>query len=351
MMEHLQHLVQGLATHHVIYAIFIIIGLFLSAYFLDKLVERLLKRYSNKTHSHSAVHLIKLFHPSIYYTTLFVAIIMIINILNAGNQVTEVSHSLIISLVILIWMRVFIKLYEFIVDKHYRSRKIGSIVNKQTKPLFDGVVKLVTFIIAFYFILLSWGIQPTGLVTSLGVGGLVLGIAAKDSLSNVFAGMFLLADAPYVKGDYVRLTTGERGYIHKVGLRSTRILTRDDIEIIVPNSVIATSKVINESGGPKEHERVRVNIGVGYDSDIDLVEKVLIEIALNSDRVCKEPAPRVRFREFADSSLNLQLMFWIDFPADRGVTVHEINKEILVHFRKHRIDIPYPQMTLHKNKK
>ena len=349
MMEHWNALVKVVTTHHFINTLLIIIAVFAAAYILDKVIKRLLHRYSHKDGSSSTFHLIKLFHPSIYKSMMFLAILLVISLLDMGPQVFRFSHSLIISLLILIWVQVFFKLYSFIISKQYRSRKTGSIVNKQTKPLFDGVVKVVAFMLAIYFILLTWGVHPTGLVTSLGIGGLVLGIAAKDSLSNVFAGMFLLADAPYVKGDYVNLESGERGYIDKVGLRSTRILTRDDIEIIVPNSVIATSKVINESGGPKEHERIRVNIGVGYDTDIDKVEKLLIDIAKSNERVCKEPLPRVRFREFGPSSLNLQLMFWIDFPADRGKTVHEINKEILVCFRKHNIDIPYPQMTLHQN--
>ena len=350
MLQYFDKLVQGLAAHHVIYALLIIIGMFLVAYILDRFVKRLLERYSGKARASSVVHLIKLFHPSIYNTILFLAILLVINVIEIGGQVIEFSHSLIITLLILIWARVFVKLYEFIIQKHYRSRKAGSLVNKQTKPLFDGVVKVVACIVAIYFVLLSWGIQPTGLVTSLGVGGLVLGIAAKDSLSNVFAGMFLLADAPYVKGDYVNLESGERGYIDKVGLRSTRILTRDDVEIIVPNSVIATSKVINESGGPKEHERIRVNIGVGYDSNMDQVEKLLIDIATNNERICKEPLPRVRFREFGDSALKLQLMFWIEFPGDRGKIVHEVNKEILSSFRKKGITIPSPEMTVNIKK-
>ena len=97
-----------------------------------------------------------------------------------------------------------------------------------------------------------------------------------------------MADAPYKENDYINLDSGERGYVTNIGLRSTRLLTRDDIEITIPNSVIANSKIINESGGPNEDERVRINIGVAYGSDIDKVRNILLDIANKNDNISKK---------------------------------------------------------------
>ncbi|MBT7973446.1 MAG: mechanosensitive ion channel, partial [Candidatus Marinimicrobia bacterium] len=140
------------------------------------------------------------------------------------------------------------------------------------------------------------------------------------------------------------LDTGERGYVKQMGIRSTRFMTRDDIEITIPNSVIAASKIVNESGGPGETERVRITLHVAYESDIDDVKALLISIALRNENVLKAPEPRVRFREFGDHGLKLQLLFWIHKPEIRGRTVDAVNTEIYKQFSQNNISIPYPTM-------
>ncbi len=102
-----------------------------------------------------------------------------------------------------------------------------------------------------------------------------------------------MADAPYKIGDFVVLDTGERGEITHIGIRSTRLKTRDDVEVTVPNSVMGNTKIINESGGPHEKFRIRVAVGVAYGSDIDKVREILMDIALNPMTVCEDPEPRV----------------------------------------------------------
>jgi small-conductance mechanosensitive channel len=176
--------------------------------------------------------------------------------------------------------------------------------------------------------------------------GIVLGLAAKDTVANFFAGIFLMADSPFKEGDYILLDTGERGYVKNMGIRSTRIMTRDDIEITIPNSVIASSKIVNESGGPAEIERVRITLQVAYGSDIDNVKELLKSIAVENSNVMDDPEPRVRFREFADSGLKLQLLFWIYKPEIRGRTVDEVNTEIYKQFAQNNISIPYPTMNV-----
>ena len=195
-----------------------------------------------------------------------------------------------------------------------------------------------------YFIFLSWEININGILASASVLGVILGLAAKDTVANFFAGFFLMADSPFKEGDYILLDSGERGYVKQMGLRSTRFMTRDDIEITIPNSVIAASKIVNESGGPGETERVRITIHVAYGSDIDHVKDVLVSIALGDENVLNTPEPRVRFREFADYGLKLQLLFWIHKPEIRGRTMDAVNTEIYKQFSQNNISIPYPTM-------
>ena len=122
--------------------------------------------------------------------------------------------------------------------------KVSSFLQKNTLPLFINLGKITIGLFAVYFIFLSWNININGILASAGVLGVVLGLAAKDTVSNFFAGIFLMADSPFKEGDYILLDTGERGYVKQMGLRSTRFMTRDDIEITIPNSVIASSKLL-----------------------------------------------------------------------------------------------------------
>jgi small-conductance mechanosensitive channel len=154
-------------------------------------------------------------------------------------------------------------------------------------------------------------------------------------------------DAPYKAGDFIILDSGERGVVTDIGLRSTRILTRDDVEITVPNGIIGNGKIINEAGGPSAQHRIRVAVGVAYGSDIDNVIEVLAGVAADHPEVLTNPAPRVRFRLFGDWSLNFELLGWIAKPVDRGRVTHELNCAVYKALNKHEIQIPFPQQDLH----
>ena len=135
--------------------------------------------------------------------------------------------------------------------------------------------------------------------------------------------------------------------VTQIGLRSTRILTRDDIEITIPNGIIGNAKIINEAGGPSAKHRVRIPVSVAYGSDIDKVIDALAEVASSHAEVCEAPEPRVRFRAFGDSSLDFELLCWIDKPVNRGRMIHELNCAVYKTFSAASIEIPFPQRDLH----
>ena len=189
--------------------------------------------------------------------------------------------------------------------------------------------------------------DATGWLASAGVLGIVLGLAAQDSLANLFAGAFILADGPYKVGDYIVLDTGERGVVTMIGLRSTRLMTRDDIEIIIPNSVMGAAKIVNESGGPARAQRVRLKVGVAYGSDLDVVARELLAAAEETDLVVAEPRPRVRFRAFGDSALEHELLCWIPDAELRGRALHELNTRVCRRFAAAGVEIPFPQRVVH----
>lgn len=216
-------------------------------------------------------------------------------------------------------------------------------IDIQTEPLLIIVSKILICVISAYSVLMIWGINPVGLLASAGVVGIAVGFAAKDTLANLFSGMFILADRPYKLGDYINLSSGERGKVTHIGIRSTRILTRDDIEVTIPNGVIGNEKVINESGGSHVNMRIRIPLECSYDSDLEQVEEVLMKVAEDHPDICGYPSPRVRFRGFAASGVSVQLMGWVDEPELRGRVTHSVVKAIHQAFKENNIEIPYPK--------
>lgn len=195
-------------------------------------------------------------------------------------------------------------------------------------------------------VLSLWRINITPVIASAGIAGAAVAFAAKDTIANFFGGVSVFMDRPFKIGDYIVLDQGERGEVVAIGVRSTRIKTRDDILITIPNSIIANTKIINESA-PVPNFRVRIPVSIAYGSDIDAAQEVLLEIAADNEKVLGEPLPRVRFREFGESSLNFELLCWVEEPALRGLTVHELNCEIYRRFNERNIRIPFPQRDVH----
>jgi small-conductance mechanosensitive channel len=220
-------------------------------------------------------------------------------------------------------------------------------IDERTLPLFDNLARLILLGAAAYFLLLAWHLNISGWLASAGIAGLALGLAAQDTLSNVFGGLSIIADAPYKVGDWVNLDGGERGRVTQIGLRSTRMMTRDDVEITVPNAAIASGKIINESGGPSRKSRVSVLVGVAYGSDVDQVREVLLRAARGVELVADDPEPRIRFTEMADSALVFRVLCWIEFPELRGECVDGLNTAIYKALNAEGITIPFPQRDVH----
>ena len=247
----------------------------------------------------------------------------------------------------LLWMRALMRISDVILDAFARRADDYEWIQPRSLPLYEIGTKLFVLGVATYGLLRVWNLDVTAWLASAGIIGIAVGFAAKDTLANLFAGIFILADAPYKLGDYIILDSGERGRVTDIGIRSTRLLTRDDIEVTLPNAIMANAKIINESGGPHEKERVRVNVGVAYGSDIDRVREVLTEVARDCNLITSAPPPSVRFREFGDSALIFQIRGWINEPVQRGRAVDKLCTGIYKRFNEEGIEIPFPQRVVH----
>ena len=323
----------------------IIVGSIVMAKLTDWIFVGIFKRWSSKTNTNLDDNIVNFLHKPIFYSILFFGFSTGVNLLGLPEYINFAILGVFKTATILIWLSLFAKVFTLSMDWTTR-RTDNKLLQSRTLPLFNNLGKIAIGLFGAYFIFLSWNININGILASAGVLGVVLGLAAKDTVANFFAGVFLMADSPFKEGDYIMLETGERGYVKNMGLRSTRFMTRDDIEITIPNSVIAAAKIINESGGSgvEDIERIRISLQVAYGSDVDQVKDILQSIAINNKFVLDNPDPRVRFREFADSGIRLELLFWIFKPETRGRIVDTVNTEIYKQFKQNGVTIPYPTM-------
>lgn len=208
-------------------------------------------------------------------------------------------------------------------------------------PFINNISRAVIYIGAGLFILNLFEVDITPALASAGVLGVALAFAARDFVANLFGGISVFFDKPYLVGDYVIIADKYRGEVMQIGMRSTKIRTRDDILLTVPNSVMTTDTVINETGF-EPRLRLRIPVQVGYNEDLENVEHVLVELAKTYEEIMDDPDPRVRYRDFGESGINLELLVVIKTPSEKGRITHEVIKGIHRAFKDKDISIPYP---------
>lgn len=279
--------------------------------------------------------------------------ILLIGIHNAfhlfelGDKLQTLLPMALQSIDTIVWGQFIYRSSQFSLKNLSQTHKPGSFIQPQTLPLFENIAAVLVVLIIFYLLFITWNIDMSAWLASAGIIGIAVGFAAKDTIANLLSGVFILADSPYKIGDYIVIDSGERGMVTHIGLRSTRILTRDDLEINVPNAIIANGKIVNESSGRHIKSRTRVAVSVAYDVDIDHAKQTLMDIAQQEIQICTDPEPRVRFRRFGASGLDLELLVWIDDPEIRGRVVDSLNTAIYKRFAIEGIEIPFSKHDLY----
>ena len=258
------------------------------------------------------------------------------------NQKPLTIMSIVLGIVVLLvfvliskGLRKFLKTRVF--DKYELDEGIQLVILKLTHYLLVGLGVIIA--------VQSIGLNLTSLAVVFGLLSVGIGFGLQNVASNFVSGLIILFERPIKIGD--RITIGDVwGDVVNITLRATLVRTVDNITIIVPNSEFISSQVINWShGDPKV--RVHIPVGVAYGSDVPLVIKSLLEVAQNHPDVMKDPPPKVWFTEFANSSLNFELLAWTHDPKKRPEVISGLNKAIDDIFRRNKIQIPFPQRDLH----
>jgi small-conductance mechanosensitive channel len=314
---------------------------------LQWVLRHLLSRVAKRTRTTLDDRLIEHLISPVVYTTVIIGLVAAVKSFGFGEAAERFMVQILFSFLLLLWGRAWFRAATLIITWMARDASHFNALQPRTRPLFEMGVKLFLVGVFVWLFMALWDIDGTAWLASAGVIGIAVGFAARDTLANLISGVSIIADAPYKIGDYIVLDTGERGVVTEVGMRSTRLLTRDDVEISIPNAVMGNAKITNESGGPASEHRIRVPVGVAYGSDLTRALEVLEQTAHDNELVLEHPSPRARMRAFADSSVNFELLGWIRLPEQRGLAVHQLLLEIDRRFREEGIQIPFPQRDLH----
>lgn len=251
---------------------------------------------------------------------------------------------------LIILLAVPVKDFTLLVLSYLQANFIKKSKTKIDDIAFDLLNKfsgIIIFAVAILLALDVLGVNVVPLVAGAGIAGIAVGFAAKDTLSNLIAGILLIIDRPFEIGDRIELWSAPQGSatwgdVIDIGLRATKIRTTDNIVIIIPNNEIMMRDIVNYTTISTDI-RVRIPIGVSYDTDIKKAKSVILEVAKTAEWVLKDPPPMVVVRQFGESSVDLELRVWIKDARKRMDTISYTTDEVKEAFDKEGIEIPYPK--------
>lgn len=311
-------------------------------------IERRLKKYEFVQENSQVFQLIR--------RVLFLALLLAV-----GTYLLRMTHIPILEKVfhalLIIFLAVPVKNFLTIAIGFLQNKIAHRTENKIDDIIFELLSRFAGFIIiatAIIIALDSLGVNVMPFIAGAGVAGIAIGFAAKDTLSNLIAGILLIIDRPFEVGDRIEVWTAPSGSstwgdVIDIGLRATKIKTTDNIVIIIPNNEIMLRDIINYTT-ISEQIRVRINIGVAYDADMQLAKDIILKVADSAEWVSKQPAPKVVVKHFGESAVDLQLRVWINDARQRMNTISYITDRVKSGFDEQGVEIPYPKRDVYIKK-
>ncbi|MDV0437303.1 mechanosensitive ion channel family protein [Xanthomonas sacchari] len=224
-----------------------------------------------------------------------------------------------------------------------RSALLRARVETTLSNFLRNVAYALMLVLVLVTALQKIGVPPTSLFAVLGAAGLAVGLALKDSLSNIASGVMLIVLRPMRDGDHV-VVAGQEGVVDEIRIFQTRIRTFDERMVTLPNSTITTAPIVNYSTLP--NRRLEITVGVGYGDDLKKAQELLLKIAQDNPNILKTPAPFVQVTNLGESTVDLILFGYAkngDFGAAKSSTLEQIRNQLL----ENGLSIPYPQRDLH----
>lgn len=237
-----------------------------------------------------------------------------------------------------------------VVEEHVVPRT-ETTLDDTALPLLNKFARFMIIIGAVIMALAHIGVEIMPFVAGASVAGIAIGLAAKDTLSNLIAGVLLIIDRPFEVGDRIELWTAPQGTatwgdVIEIGLRATKIRNSDNVIFVVPNNQIMQRDIVNWTASG-DNIRVRIPIGIAYDADPSKAKEIIRRVALEVDGVMSDPEPQVIIRNFGESSIELQLRVWIEDARRRRAIGDEITDGVKTEFDRAGVEIPYTKRDLY----
>ena len=323
--------------------------IFFVAWLILRQVLSLIEKRMKKTNLiEIQIPLLKIIRKMLFYALVLLAGTYFIRLFNIP-LLGKIFHALII-IVFAGPIRNFL-----IVTIRYLQARVAHITDSKVDDIiFDLFIRFSNFIIYTVAIIVALdllGINVFPFIAGAGVAGVAIGFAAKDTLSNLIAGVLLIIDRPFEVGDRIEVWSAPAGSatwgdVIDIGLRATKIKTTDNIVIIIPNNEIMLRDIINYTI-ISENIRVRINIGIAYDADLKKAKNVILKVAEATEGVADDPPPKVVVRNFGESAVDLQLRVWIHDARRRMDTISDITDKVKEAFDAAGIEIPYPKRDIY----
>ncbi len=328
--------------------ILVVAGFFIAWVILRWLLHFVEKRISKYEFIQINAQIFKLIRRA-----MFLALVMV-----AGTYLVRMTHVPIMEKIFHALLIIFLAIpaKDFLVIAiGYLQNTIGHRTESKVDDIiFELLTRFSGFIILAMAIIIALdllGVNVMPFIAGAGVAGVAIGFAAKDTLSNLIAGILLIIDRPFEVGDRIEVWsapvgTATWGDVIDIGLRATKIKTTDNIVIIIPNNEIMLRDIINYTT-ITEKIRVRINIGIAYDADMQMAKDIILKVADSAAWVAKHPPAAVVVKNFGDSSVDLQLRVWIDDARKRMHTISYITDRVKTAFDEQGVEIPYPKRDIY----
>ena len=336
-------LVKPLALSAGIFFLFVIV-----AFLVRAAMSRWMRRWARETATDVDDRILAILAGPVFYILLIYGLDYAITRLPFHWRIIEAVRGgiFIVGVVVVttIVYRVGMTLLDWYGERLKRKASTTTLV-REFIPLTQRLFSILIFTLAVITVLRHFNYDAWSLLTAMGVGSLAIGLAAKETLTNMISGFSIMIDRPFRPGDRIELASGEIGDVQEIGLRSTRIKTFDNTILVVPNSALVNASLVNYCY-PDFKVKTRVKVGIAYGSDIEKAKRIMLETTREVPVILQDPAPSVYFTEFGDFSLNLLMIFWVREYTQMLDAKDRVNSMIHARFAKEGIEIPFPIQTV-----
>ncbi len=316
----------------------------------DKVIHRRIKKWVAKTSFKYDDIIVNSFDNISLYLFLLLGAFIGLQSINISSNIYNIVEKIILILLIFLIIIAGSRIAVGFIDNY--TEKINQYLPKSS--IFQNITKILIFSIGGLIILQTLGISITPIITAMGVGGLAVALAFQETLSNLFAGLNILASRQIKIGDFIKLDNGIEGFVEDISWRYTIIKQMPNNMVIIPNSSLA-SAIVTNFNLPDKEMNIIVQVGVSYDSDLEFVEKVTLEVAKDVMKTfpggVPEFEPLIRFHTFGDFSINFNVILRAKEYADQFPIRNEFIKRLHKKYKEVGITIPFPITTVELYKK